>query len=294
MSNSTLVNYTKLSPNYTKPRKDKIKKIGIHHMAGNLTVKQCGDLFAKESRKASSNYGIDSNGQVGMYVEEANRAWTSGNADNDNQAVTIEVANDGGEPDWHVSDKALNKIIELCVDICKRNDIKELKYTGDKSGNLTRHNMFQATVCPGPYLQGKFPYIAEQVNIKLSEVLYRVQAGAYSVKANAEAQIEKLKSAGFDTIMIKADGLYKIQVGAYIKKSNADNMLKKLKAAGFDAFITMKGGSAVPDTDKKSIDEIAKEVIKGKWGNGQERKDRLSAAGYDPGVVQKKVNELLL
>lgn len=167
MSNSPLVNYTRISPNKTVPRKNKITKITIHHMAGNLSVQTCGNVFAPSSRQASSNYGIDSKGNVGMYVEEKDRAWTSSNAANDNSAVTIEVANDGGAPNWHVSDVALAKLIELCVDICKRNGIEKLNYTGDKNGNLTRHNMFVSTTCPGPYLQGKFQYIADEVNKRL-------------------------------------------------------------------------------------------------------------------------------
>ena len=81
-------------------------------------------------------------------------------------AITIEVANDGGA-NWHVSDKALAKTIDLCVDICERNGIKELKFTGDKTGNLTMHKYFAATACPGPYLESKFPYIAEEVNKRL-------------------------------------------------------------------------------------------------------------------------------
>ncbi len=166
MSNSALVNYTKLSPNYN-PRQGKIKKITIHHMAGNLSVETCGNVFAPASRQASSNYGVDTNGRVGMYVEEHNRAWTSASPDNDHQAITIEVANDGGAPDWHVSDKALAKTIELCVDICKRNGIPKLTYTGDASGNLTRHDMFAQTNCPGPYLGSKFAYIAQEVNKRL-------------------------------------------------------------------------------------------------------------------------------
>ena len=169
MSNSSLVNYTKLSPNCSK-RTAKIDKITIHHMAGNLSVEVCGNVFQPTSRQASSNYGIGTDGRVGMYVEESNRAWTSSNRDNDNRAVTIEVANDGGAPDWHVSDKALEKLIELCVDICKRNGIAKLNYTGDKSGNLTMHKWFAATACPGPYLASKFPYIAEQVNQKLGAI----------------------------------------------------------------------------------------------------------------------------
>ena len=165
MSNSKLVNYTKLSPYCNKPRNAKIDKITIHHMAGNLTVEQCGNVF--QSSESSSNYGIGTDGRVGMYVEEVNRSWASSSPANDHRAVTIEVANDGGAPDWHVSDKALAKLIDLCVDICKRNGIKKLTYTGSTAGNLTLHKMFVATVCPGPYLEGKMPYIANEVNKRL-------------------------------------------------------------------------------------------------------------------------------
>ncbi len=166
MSNSTLVNYTKISPYKNSPRKSKIKKITIHHMAGNLTVETCGNVF--QSSESSSNYGIGSDGRVGMYVEEKDRSWASANADNDHQAVTIEVANSATGGTWPVSDKALAKLIDLCVDICQRNGIERLNYTGDKSGNLTMHKWFIATACPGPYLESKFPYIADEVNKRLT------------------------------------------------------------------------------------------------------------------------------
>ena len=167
MSNSYLVDYVKISPNKNTPRKYPITKITIHHMAGNLTVEQCGNVFAPVKRQASSNYGIGTDGRVGMYVEEKDRAWTSSNADNDNRAVTIEVANDQIGGNWHVSDKALSKLIDLCTDICRRNGIESLNYTGDKSGNLTMHKWFANTACPGPYLSSKFPYIAQEVNKRL-------------------------------------------------------------------------------------------------------------------------------
>lgn len=175
-SNSSLVNYTKISPNKNTTRvhnvynpTGKITKITIHHMAGNLSVETCGNVFAPTTRQGSSNYGIGSDGRVGLYVDEKHRAWTSSSPDNDYKAVTIEVANDGGaSTNWHVSDKAYAKLIDLCVDICKRNGIKKLNYTGDATGNLTRHNMFAATLCPGQYLQSKFDDIANQVNKRLS------------------------------------------------------------------------------------------------------------------------------
>ena len=123
--------------------------------------------------------------------------------------------------------------------------------------------------------------------------IYRVQVGAYKVKANAEALMKKLKAAGFDTLMVYADGLYKVQVGAYSIKANAEKMLAKVKKAGFDTFITEEGGQAVPSVVRKSVVEVAEEVIEGKWGNGVERVQRLLAAGYDAEAVQKQVNNML-
>lgn len=170
MSNSSLVNYTRISPNSNNPRKYPITKITIHHTASVASVESLGSYFAKTSTGASANYGIGSDGRVGLYVDEANRAWTSSNRENDEMAVTIEVSNSQKGGNWPVSDKVLAKLIDLVTDICQRNGIEKLNYTGDKNGNLTRHNMFAATACPGPYLQSKFPYIAEQVNQRLDEL----------------------------------------------------------------------------------------------------------------------------
>lgn len=163
MSNSSLVNYTQWSPNYSD-RGSNIKKITIHHMAANLSVEACGNAFASPARQASATYGVGTDGRVGQYVDEAYRPWTSSNYDNDSQAVTIEVANDVIGGNWHVSDAALNKTIQLCADICKRNNIQRLNFTGNANGNLTMHKYFAATACPGPYLESKFQYIADEVN----------------------------------------------------------------------------------------------------------------------------------
>lgn len=131
-SNSPLVVCKKLSPNHSGLRTHSIDTISIHCMAGNLSVETCGDVFAPTSRGASSNYGIDSKGRIGMYVEEKNRSWCTSSASNDHRAITIEVANDGAGPLWHVSDAAMTSLIELCADICKRNKIKELRWVADK------------------------------------------------------------------------------------------------------------------------------------------------------------------
>lgn len=175
MSNSPLVCYTKISPNRNSPRNHKIDTITIHCMAGNMSIESCGNCFYPTSRKASSNYGIGSDGRIGMYVEEKDRSWCTSSASNDNRAITIEVANDGGESTgWHVSYEAYKSLIDLCVDICRRNGIKGLKWKGDKSligqvdkQNMTVHRWFANKSCPGDYLYNLHGKIAAEVNARL-------------------------------------------------------------------------------------------------------------------------------
>lgn len=166
--NSPLTEYVYLTGNADFPRKGKIMKITIHHMGGDFSLEELGKTFARRDRRASANYAIDSGGKVALYVEECNRAWTSGSRENDHQAVTIEVANDQTGGEWHVSDRAYEALIELCVDICRRNGIEGLVFTGDEQGNLTMHKMFSSrTECPGPYLESRMADIAAEVSARL-------------------------------------------------------------------------------------------------------------------------------
>ena len=305
MSNSPLVSYTKISPNKSSPRNHKIDTVTIHCVVGQCSVETLGNVFAPTSRQASSNYGIGYDGRIGMYVEEKDRSWCSSNAANDNRAITIEVASDTKEP-YAVNAKAYAALIDLLVDICKRNGIKELVWSTNKADrvnhkngcNMTVHRDYANKSCPGTYLYERHAQIASEVNKRLGSTnikpapekpsggLYRVQTGAFKSKTNADAMLAKVKAKGFDTYMVKVGGLYKIQVGAFKVKANAEAMMKKLQAAGFSAFITTEEGA------DKSVDELAREVLQGKWGNGAERKKRLEAAGYGYAVVQKKVNQL--
>lgn len=165
MSNSNLISYTQLSPNCDK-RTQKICKITPHHMAGNLSVEACCNLFARPDAQASANYVIGSDGRIALCVDECNRAWTSASPWNDQQAITIEVANDEIGGQWHVSDKAFASLVDLCVDICQRNNFR-LSFDGTKNGSLTMHKMFAATTCPGPYLESRMGELAELVNARL-------------------------------------------------------------------------------------------------------------------------------
>lgn len=306
MSNSPLVSYTKISPNRSSPRNHKIDTVTIHCVVGQCSVETLGNVFAPTSQQASSNYGVGVDGRIGMYVEEKDRSWCSSNAANDNRAITIEVASDTKEP-YAVNAKAYAALIDLLVDICKRNGIKELVWSTNKADrvnhkngcNMTVHRDYANKSCPGTYLYERHAQIASEVNKRLggtsikpeapepSGSLYRVQTGAFKVKANADAMLAKVKAKGFDTYMVKVGDLYKIQVGAFKVKANAEATLKKLQAAGFSAFIT------TGQTASKSVDELAREVLQGKWGNGTERRRRLEAAGYDYNAVQNKVNQLV-
>lgn len=168
--NSPLTDFVYLTQNADFPRDKPISKITIHHMGGDLALGNLGDRFAKRDIQASSNYAIDSKGNVALYVEEANRAWTSSNRDNDEESITIEVANNEVGGSWHVSDEAFDSLVALCVDICKRNGIEQIEYTGDTTGNLTYHGMFDATTdCPGPYLKSRMEDLAEAINAQLSQ-----------------------------------------------------------------------------------------------------------------------------
>ncbi len=167
MGNSSLISYTALSPNCSR-RERAISKVTVHHMAGSLTVETCGRVFADPSRQASSNYGIGSDGRIALYVPEDKQAWTSSNWDNDQRAVTVEVANSSCGGDWPVSDAAWSSLVSLLADVCRRNGIGELRWTGDAGGSLTCHYMFAATACPGPYLKARMPELAAAVNAVLA------------------------------------------------------------------------------------------------------------------------------
>lgn len=154
-----------MSPNKTK-RTDKITKIIIHHMAGILTAEQCASIFAKPSRCASANYLIGKNGEIQCNVDEEYRAWTSGSREYDMKAITIEVSNCTGAPNWEISDTCMKSLIELCADICRRYCIVP-EFTGNLKGSILFHCMLQATACPGPYIKSNIGRIVDGINKEL-------------------------------------------------------------------------------------------------------------------------------
>lgn len=172
-TNSSMVVYKKLSPNHSGQRTHSIDRITPHCVVGQCTAEGLGDWFAKSSTQASSNYGIDKDGRVGMYVEEKNRSWCSSSNANDQRAVTIECASDTSEP-YAFRDVVYQTLIKLCIDICKRNGKNKLIWFGDKdktlnyspkSGEmiLTVHRWFANKSCPGNWMYARMGDLAEKV-----------------------------------------------------------------------------------------------------------------------------------
>lgn len=249
MSNSSLIKYTKISPNKTSPRNHKIDTITIHCMAGNLTIERCGEVFASPERKASSNYGIGSDGRIGLYVDEKDRSWCSSNSANDNRAITIEVANDGGaETGWHVSDLAKASLINLLEDICKRNGIQKLLWKGDKSligqidkQNMTVHRWFAAKACPGDYLYNMHSEIADAVNKRIAKI------------QNEHVSIDKpkkiwnrFKQSGFTDIATAAimGNLYD---ESHFKSNNLQNSFEKKFNMNDEAYTSIVNDKLYPE-----------------------------------------------
>lgn len=331
MSNSNMVSYTKLSPNHSGRRTHSIDRITPHCVVGQCSVETLGNIFAPTSREASCNYGIGVDGRIGMYVEEKNRSWCSSSNANDQRAVTIECASDTYHP-YAMNSKVYDTLIKLCVDICRRNGKKKLLWFGDKNKSLnyspksdemvlTVHKWFANKSCPGDWLYSRLGDLAKRVTAELggpvsssTSGLYRVrkswtdsksQVGAFSVFENAEKCADshkgysvydeqgvliypKINNKSIDELAREViNGLW----------GNGSDRKNKLISASYDYDAVqnrvneiLDGGKATPS---KSIDTLAKEVIRGDWGNGADRKKRLTAAGYNYDAVQKRVNQIL-
>ena len=177
-TNSKMVVYTKLSPNHSGQRTHSIDRISPHCVVGQVTAESLGNIFAKSSYKASSNYGIDKDGRVGLYVEEKNRSWCTSSNANDQRAVTIECASDTKSP-YRMNDAVYETLIKLCTDICRRNGKKKLLWFGDKNKTLnyppksdemviTIHRWFASKSCPGDWLYSRLGDLAKKVTAELS------------------------------------------------------------------------------------------------------------------------------
>lgn len=286
-TNSSMVSYTRLSPNHSGQRTHSIDRITPHCVVGQLSAESICGCFTSPSRQASCNYGIGTDGKVSLCVEEKNRSWCSSSNANDQRAVTIECASDKTEP-YAMNSKVYDSLIKLCTDICKRNGKKKLLWLGDRNKVLnytpksdemvlTVHRWFANKSCPGGWLYARLGDLAAKVTAALG-------SPSEPKPASNKKQLYRVRKTWTDS---------KSQKGAFSVLANAKKCVDSNK--GYSVFD--ENGKKVYPADapgtKKSIDAIAREVIRGDWGNGDERKQKLTAAGYNYSAVQKKVNELL-
>ena len=242
-SNSPLATVKLISPNKTVGRNHAIDTITIHCFVGQVTAKRGCEVFQPSSKGASCNYVVGYDGSIGLCVEEKDRSWCTGGykkvngvnvpirvngisgSSNDYQAVTIEVACEAKHP-YAITEKAMAALIELCTDICRRNGIKKLLWSGDKNlvgnpakQNLTVHRWFANKACPGDYIYQRLGDIAAKVNAKLGATgAAPVQPSApvssvpYKVRITA-TDLRIRKGPGTNTVIVQnaiTPGVYTI------------------------------------------------------------------------------------
>lgn len=260
-TNSSLVSYTKLSPNHSGQRTHSIDRITPHCVVGQLSAASICGCFTSPDRQASCNYGIGTDGQVSLCVEEKNRSWCTSSNANDQRAITIECASDKTDP-YAMNSKVYSSLINLCVDICRRNGKKKLLWFADKNKTLayepksdemvlTVHRWFANKSCPGDWLYSRLGDLANKVTSALggtaetpsqttsNEVLYNVrkswadaksQLGAYKVLTNAKKMADK--NPGYYVFDEKGNAIYPEKTSAPATKKVAYAQSKDKALAG--------------------------------------------------------------
>ena len=325
MGYSSLCNSIHRNPSYnhTSGRGgERVCKITPHHMAVKWTGERCAQSFDAYGRNASANYCIGYDGEIVGCVDENDRSWCSASGWNDRKAITIEVSNSSTGGDWPISQKSWDSLVRLCADICRRYGFR-LNYDGTRNGSLTEHQMYAATNCPGPYLHARMGELARQVNAMLDSGAapsapatgggsasssggkeytgtgfggtYRCNCSSLNVRSSPSTSasvVAQYKSGQTVTL----DDWYTIANGyVWGRYTGASSGKKRYVAVGkatgkpeADDYLVRAGGSSA--SQSPDIDQMARDVIAGKYGNGDARKAALGS-NYD--AVQRRVNELL-
>lgn len=280
MSNSKLVNYTKISPNRNSPRNQGIYIISPHCVVGQVTVERLGEIFASADRDASSNYGIGYDGKVGMYVEEKDRSWCTSSAWNDNRAVTIEVASDTYHP-YAITDAAYDTLVDLMVDICERNGKTKILWFGDKEKTLsyspksnemliTVHRWFDNKACPGEYIYSRLGKIAEEVNKRLAgaskpdPVIGFVRVAGNDRYNTSKGTINRGAPNANAYTLVSGEDFADALSAAYFARSNnapllltspamVDDTVKYIKGRSIDKAYIVGGEGVIPKTIEEKL-----------------------------------------
>ena len=259
------------SPNYRKGRSAKITTVVIHWIVGNLA--SADRTFGSRSSGVSAHYGIEDN-QVHQYVDEDNTAWHAISANPYSIGIEHSAA-----PGRAPSDATYKTSAELIAQICKERGISP--------DNIQPHCKYVQTRCPGTDVNGT---VDEAGGIDIGRIKNDVRAILASGKpipapTPTPAPAAKPVSAIAREVI---DG----------KWGNGDDRRNRLQKAGYNynavqvEVNNILRGAKPAAPALKSTDTIAREVIAGHWGNGTDRVARLQKAGYNPGVIQARVNQL--
>ena len=265
--------------NYTRGRGGKtVDHIAVHYTGTTASALNNAKYFNRSKVAASAHYFIDGSGTAYRSVAEGDTAWAVGNFAMNQRSISIEVVSAGAD----FTEAEVTELAELVRDLMAR--------YGVGAGNVIRHYDVTGKRCPAPYVDAaKWASLKARITGGASKPSATPTATGYTVKV-ATAVLKVRKGPGTDYAQagtVKSGEVYTIVQESAGKGATIWGKLKS--GAGWIALdYTAKTGAA-----QKSLTEVAREVIAGKWGNGADRKARLKAAGYDPAKVQAEVNKLL-
>ena len=235
-------------------------RIVVHNTANDATAKNEAAYMKRNNNRVSFHYVVDDK-EIIQCIPENRNAYHAGDGSKgkgNREGIAIEIcySKSGGEK----FTKAEANAVELIVDI--------LKHYGWGIDKVTKHQDYSNKYCPHRTLDLGWERFLGMIEGKLSPKKKTVSELAQEVLqgkwGNGADRKKKLTEAGYDYAKVQAE-------------------VNRLNKGATTASTAPK---------KKSNEEIAKEVLKGLWGNGAERKKNLVAAGYDPVAVQKIVKKL--
>ena len=267
-----------MNKHFTKGRQGRsINKIILHHNDGNLSIQGCWNVW--QTRPASAHYQVETSGRIGQLVWDRDTAWHAGNWVANTTSIGIEHADASTHP-YRISDDCLENGAHLLAALCHYYKLGRPVW----GKNVFGHRDFSATECPASIA-------GSQHATYMARAGYWYDQMTSSKVSSTPAPASKPAPTGCKSIDTLAREVINGSWG------NGNDRYQRLTAAGFDYDAVqarvneMLGLKSKPAG--KSIETLAREVIRGDWGNGQERYNRLTNAGYNYQQVQNRVNQIL-